>query len=259
MRTKIISSAYLEYYKKKQPITIHKHFNKIKEEPMNSQTFGYHLSVASVFSSMIEGNPIDIDSFLRYDTSGMNTKSKSFKEIQDLIAGYSFAASHSLDRKNVLKAHNLLTNHIIEDENYRGKLRDRNVFVYGGGVKIYEGAESNLLEQEMINFFDDIKILLHREMTFNEVFYFASMIHLVFVKIHPFADGNGRTARLIEKWFLAEKLGKKAWCVDTEKMYQKRLKSYYKNLDIGPTYSNMSYDLCLPFLLMLPMSLTTRY
>ncbi|WP_220392957.1 Fic family protein [Chitinophaga lutea] len=35
------------------------------------------------------------------------------------------------------------------------------------------------------------------------------MIHLVFVKIHPRADGNGRSARLLEKWFLAVKLGKR--------------------------------------------------
>ncbi|MBL0098191.1 MAG: Fic family protein [Bacteroidetes bacterium] len=38
------------------------------------------------------------------------------------------------------------------------------------------------------------------------------MIHLVFVKIHPLNDGNGRSARLIEKWFLAQKLGKKPAC-----------------------------------------------
>jgi Fic family protein len=44
-----------------------------------------------------------------------------------------------------------------------------------------------------------------------EVFYFASFIHLRFVHIHPFRDGNGRAARLIEKWFIAEKLGKQFW------------------------------------------------
>jgi Fic family protein len=33
------------------------------------------------------------------------------------------------------------------------------------------------------------------------------LIHLRLAQIHPFRDGNGRAARLIEKWFVAEKLG----------------------------------------------------
>jgi Fic family protein len=84
------------------------------------------------------------------------------------------------------------------------------------------------------------------------------MIHLCFVKIHPFADGNGRTARLLEKWFLASHLGTKAWYIASEKLYQTRLKSYYKNVDIGKTYESLNYDLSIPFLLMLPMALRIK-
>ncbi|MBN1116921.1 MAG: Fic family protein [Bacteroidales bacterium] len=36
------------------------------------------------------------------------------------------------------------------------------------------------------------------------MFYFASLIHLRFAHIHLFRDDNGRAARLIEKWFVAE-------------------------------------------------------
>ena len=53
-----------------------------------------------------------------------------------------------------------------------------------------------------------------------EVFYFASMLHLVFAHIHPFQDGNGRAARLLEKWFLASKLEDKAWLIQSEKFYK---------------------------------------
>lgn len=50
-----------------------------------------------------------------------------------------------------------------------------------------------------------------------EIFYYAAFVHLVFIKIHPSQDGNGRTARLLEKWFLIEKMGEKATAVQLKK------------------------------------------
>jgi Fic family protein len=258
MRTQLVKSTYLDYYKKRQPITISRHFNKIKEQTFNNEPFGYSASMASVYSSMIEGNNIDFDTYLKYSTSGMNTKSKSFREIEDLISAYEFARRSELNHSNFMKTHAVLTKNIISDAKYRGKIRDREVFIYGGGEKIYTGASVSIVVEETKKLFSDISILRKRELTTSEVFYFASMIHLVFVKIHPFADGNGRSARLLEKWFLAKKLGTKAWFIPSEKLYQIRIKSYYKNLNIGNNYTNVNYDSSIPFLLMLPMSLTIK-
>jgi len=258
MRTQLVKSTYLDYYKKRQPITISRHFKKIKEQAFNNDTFGYSASMASVYSSMIEGNNIDFDTYLKYSNSGMNTKSKSFMEIEDLISAYEFAHRSELNHSNFLKAHAVLTRNIISDTRYRGKIRDREVFIYGGGEKIYTGASVSIVVEETKKLFNDISILSNRDLTSSEVFYFASMIHLVFVKIHPFADGNGRAARLLEKWFLAKKLGVNAWFIPSEKLYQTRLRSYYKNLSLGSIYTNINYAASLPFLLMLPMALTMK-
>jgi len=71
------------------------------------------------------------------------------------------------------------------------------------------------------------------------------------VKIHPFQDGNGRTARLIEKWFLIEKIGEKATLVQSEKYYYKELNDYYANIrKIGLEYEDLDYSKSLDFLLM---------
>ena len=105
--------------------------------------------------------------------------------------------------------------------------------------------------QELDKLFHDIELLQNRELNSFEIFYYASLIHLVFVKIHPFQDGNGRTARLMEKWFLIEKLGEKANSVQLEKNYYKNLKDYYANIKkIGLEYEKLDYKKCLDFLLM---------
>ena len=78
----------------------------------------------------------------------------------------------------------------------------------------------------------------------------------MFVKIHLFNDGNGRTGRLLEKWFLAQHLGYKAWFVDSERYYYKHHQAYYTNLRaLGLEFQTLDYNKALPFLLMLPHSL----
>lgn len=257
-RLKYIHLDYLAEYKEKQAITLLKHFNKIKKIGNNLDNLQFYLSGSAVYSSMIEGNIIDFDSYLKYSSTGMNTSGKSFKEIEDLKKAYLFAREQKLDYKNFLLAHKILTNTILEDAKYRGKIRDKNVYVFSQAKIVFAGADKDIVKSEMKFFFNDIDILLKRELSTDEIFYFASMLHLILVQIHPFADGNGRAARLLEKWFLAQKLGQNAWYIQSEKLYHKRRQSYYKNVHLGNNYTNLNYNLCLPFLLMLPMALRLK-
>ncbi|SIT15606.1 Fic family protein [Belliella pelovolcani] len=107
----------------------------------------------------------------------------------------------------------------------------------------------------MEKFYSDLTLLLKSEMSIEEVFFYASMIHLVFVKIHPWNDGNGRSARLLEKWFLAEKLDDKAWYMQSEKMYYDQHQTYYSNIRLlGLEFPMLDYKNAFAFLLMLPSS-----
>jgi fido (protein-threonine AMPylation protein) len=94
------------------------------------------------------------------------------------------------------------------------------MFVLNHEDKIeYAAAGPGALNRKLKRLFDDIGVLTAGELDIYEIFYFASLIHLVFVKIHPFQDGNGRTTRLLEKWFLLEKLDSRATGIQLEKNY----------------------------------------
>jgi Fic family protein len=123
----------------------------------------------------------------------------------------------------------------------------------------YEAAPAGIVLNEFERFWNELTELIDKTLSEEEVFYYASLIHLVFVKIHPFNDGNGRTGRLLEKWFVAAKLGEKAWYIGSEHYYYLNLQAYYNNLArIGLFYDELKYEKGLPFLLMLPNSLIKK-
>jgi Fic family protein len=131
------------------------------------------------------------------------------------------------------------------------------MFVLTNDGKIeYVAATPEKVKPELEKLYDDINRLLNEVLSFAETLFFASMIHLVFVKIHPFADGNGRTARHLEKWFMAEKLGYNAWFVQSERNYYNNHQTYYNTIrQLGLDYEDLNYSEAMPFLQMLPNSL----
>jgi Fic family protein len=101
-------------------------------------------------------------------------------------------------------------------------------------------------------FFQDINQLISTNLNETEVFNFASLIHLRLAHIHPFRDGNGRAARLIEKWFVVEKLGRDFWKIPSEEYYKKNQAKYYETINLGVNFYELNYDKCIGFLKMLP-------
>jgi len=115
----------------------------------------------------------------------------------------------------------------------------------------YVAAKPEIVKTELEKLFSDIGLLLKVSLNPFEIFYYAAFSHLVFVKIHPFQDGNGRAARLLEKWFLWEKLGVDAMAVQSEKNYFRKIREYYQNLRrLGLEYETLDYSKSLDFLLM---------
>lgn len=259
IKFEILPTALLAPYCENITDTFLKEYQQLEESGLSVDSFSFYTSVSAVFSSKIEGENIDLDSYVKHKRFGIAFLPDYTRKIDDLYRAYQFAKTATCNAENIWATHKMLTKHILP-ESRQGKLRTGNMYVTTPGGKIeYVAASPFAVTAELEKFFKDLDTLLKMELTVQEVFFFASLLHLVFVKIHPFDDGNGRSSRLIEKWFLAETLGKKAWLIQSEKNYYLNHQTYYKNIRLlGLEYETLDYSNALPFLLMLPQSLVVN-
>jgi len=224
---------------------------RIKKEELPVDYFQFYKSVSSVYSSKIEGEEIDFDSYFKHKFLNVKFKPDYTRKADDLFAAYNFIEKNPLNLGNVKRAHSILSKNLLP-KSQQAAIRTNPMFVINSDDRIeYVAASSDVIGSELSKLFHDISLLNRADLDPFELFYYAAFIHLVFVKIHPFQDGNGRTARLIEKWFLLERLGQKAITIQLEKNYYKRLRDYYKNIrKIGLEYNELDYLKSLDFLLM---------
>ena len=209
-----------------------------------------------MYSSKIEGNTLDVNSFFRNRGKEESPKKREVEEIEDLVSAYQYAVANKLTKDNLLKVHGILSKTLLPAKE-RGVVRKDAMWVRDSKTlkPVYIAVEPEFVAAELDKLFADIQLLLQSELSYKEVFYYASMIHLWLAIIHPFGDGNGRSARLLEKWFLASKLGLGAWSISSEKYYWDNRPAYYENIALGYNYYALNWDRCVAFLLMLVESM----
>lgn len=215
---------------------------------------GFLLDTAAVYSSNIEGNTLDFNSFLNSRMSPRKHRPKEAQEIEDLVSAYEYAKKHALTEKNILSAHKILSREFVALSR-QGVYRKEPVGVFSRQGLVYMAVEAHLVQGEMVAVFTVVSDLLNRKLTLAESFFWASWLHLMIALVHPFSDGNGRTARLCEKWFLATTLGDRAFGVASEECYWKNRPRYYSALKLGVNYWEMDMGKAFPFFALLPGAL----
>lgn len=111
--------------------------------------------------------------------------------------------NEDLTVEKLLEIHRLVSNKTLDNSGDEGKFREDNevkvVDAIDGEVVYYPPSylELNLLIKQFIDYFN-----LPTTDVFVHPIIKASIIHFMIGYIHPFVDGNGRTARALFYWFL---------------------------------------------------------
>lgn len=219
---------------------------------LTSHDFDFMLKSSALYSSNIEGVSIDLNSFMNKTSLIEKNLQKEVVEVSDLINAYVFAKNKSFNQENFLETHKILTQHILSTSR-RGVYRNEKMGVFGTDGLVYLAIEEVLVGGEMIKFFDSVESLMKKKMDFSEVVFWASWVHLSVALVHPFLDGNGRMARLAEKWFIAEKLkDENIWTLQTEHYYFKNRSDYYSSLKLGKNYWDVKLQKSDTFFELLP-------
>lgn len=253
-----LKKTLLDAYKE-QTDTLHMERGFAALPHSSDPSFGFLMEASAVYSSNIEGNTLDLNSYLKTQAFQTGSKPKEATEITDLVSAYRWAKKGTaLSESNILIAHGMLAETLVIPSN-RGVYRQQPIGVFSKEGLVYMAVEHDLVPQEMHTLSAEIALLIdHNKQTplsVQEAFFHASWVHLRLAHIHPFVDGNGRVARLVEKWLLAELLGDKAWAVESERYYKEHRSDYYAHISLGVNYHELDYSRALPFLLMLSQAI----
>ena len=128
-----------------------------------------------------------------------NYKAMNFVNNQEFL-------NQKMTRAGLLEIQNILTKDTLEEKNQEWRWRkdsDEIVIQNDTGTKIYHIPPNEKILQEeldrLISFAND------EEKWFTHPFIKATLLHFWIGYLHPFCDGNGRTARAIFYWYLLKK------------------------------------------------------
>ena len=193
-------------------------------------------------SNAIEGNTIDRAETMLILKEGMTISGKSMREHLE-VTNHKNAIDYlnellrkvePITQEDVKKIHCLILEGI--NNKYAGKYRDVEVYISGSDVIL---PKPNIVPNMMLEL--SRWLVERQEKKDLHPVRFAAQAHFKLVDIHPFIDGNGRTARLLMN-FVLMKYGYPIAIFECE---TERRKAYYSSLQAGHKGDLMPFEIML--------------
>lgn len=159
----------------------------------------------AIASSQLEGAATTTNVAKELIKSGRKPHSESEQMILNnyrAIKEIETKTDQPLSLELILEIHELMTTQ-TEANQYSGKIRETDVFIkdHLDGEIAFQAPNST----EIPDLLDDLIFFINNESKFLHPIIKASILHFLVGYIHPFGDGNGRTARALFYWYLIKK------------------------------------------------------
>lgn len=179
-----------------------KKLNELKNK-RSKLSYEAFISLYTYDSTNIEGNTFTLQETAQLLFEKL-TPRKSLREINEIInhkEAFDYLLNKKvLNKKLILKLHELVTKNTLKDDVKDQLGKYRTVQVYIRGVD-WLPSEPDVISSEMtklLTWYTKNKNKLHPLIL-------ASYFHVIFEMIHPFVDGNGRVGRLLINFILHKK------------------------------------------------------
>lgn len=200
-------------------------------------------SVESIHSSTsIEGNPLNTNEVRAIITSDKVLTKEEYAEIE--VKNYKNALDYIDKRRHgnsditlddILELHRIITDRLL-DKARNGKIRKNPVYIENQEHEIlYTAIDADKVKDALEELVDWVK---KSQFSVHPVI-IAAIIHFRIVAIHPFSDGNGRTARALTTLFLALNQYDCNGALVLDSYYASDRKAYYAILQLvnGKNYA----------------------
>ncbi|MEI8390840.1 MAG: Fic family protein [bacterium] len=155
----------------------------------------YYRISSTYTSNALEGNTLTETETKIILEDGITIGGHPVREIQEAIGHseaydllYKLSFNPEIEEKDILELHNFLYRQVNPDN--AGKYRDKQVIITGTEFIPASAKEVPDLMKKFVADIPEMKANCHPVE-------FSALLHLNLVTIHPFSDGNGRTARLL--------------------------------------------------------------
>lgn len=190
-----------------------------------------HLNIEWTYNSnAIEGNTITLQETMLILKEGLTISGKSMREHLE-VTNHKNAIDYlnellkkvePITQRDILSIHALVLEGI--NNKYAGKLRDVEVFISGSSHKLP-------LPDKVPGLMDNFSkwLFARQEKKDLHPVRFSAQAHYKLVEIHPFVDGNGRTARLLMNLILM----KYGYPIAIVEYQTEKRKKYYSTIQIA--------------------------